>query len=159
MAQSTWHRVYRVEIAAPADEIFERLVDLPSYGTWLTNSDSYGSTTSVEPYPVQVGSRYHDGKPDDSGRSWWGTVTGLQRPGSIDFHHTIAVKELRATVDVHIHYSVEPAGNAATTVERWLVLDFRMPVVLRPLRRAIVSSFDKENLRTLAALKQSCETT
>jgi hypothetical protein len=43
------------------------------------------------------------------GKSWWGTVTGFQPPGSIDFHHTITVRQLRAMVDVHIHYSFEPA--------------------------------------------------
>ena len=83
-------------------------------------------------------------------------MTGFQRPGSIDFHHTILVGQLRARVDVHIHYAIEPdTGRAdSTKVERWLVLDFAMPLVLRPLRRAITSAFDKENVRTLAAVKQ-----
>jgi hypothetical protein len=57
-----------------------------------------------------------DGKPGQSGKDWWGSVTGFQRPGSIDFHHTIHVRQLRATVDVHIHYF-----NALTAVpgESW----------------------------------------
>jgi hypothetical protein len=63
---------------------------------------------------------------------------------------------LRATVDVHIHYSFEPE-QAGTIVNRWLILDFSMPVAFRPLRPAITAKFDKENLRTMAAIKQYAE--
>jgi len=66
------------------------------------------------------------------------------------------VAQLRATVDVHIHYSIEPE-NASTRLSRWLVLDIAMPVITRPLRGLIISSFDKENLRTMAALKTYAE--
>lgn len=58
---------------------------------------------------------------------------------------------------MHIHYSIE-AENGSTRVSRWLVLDISMASLIRPLRRLIVSSFDKENLRTLAALKKYAET-
>jgi len=63
---------------------------------------------------------------------------------------------LRATVDVHIHYSFEP-DQTGTVVNRWLILDFRMPVALRLLRPLITAQFDKENLRTMAAVKQYAE--
>jgi hypothetical protein len=65
------------------------------------------------------------------------------------------VTQLRATVDVHIHYSFEPE-NASTRASRWLVLDISMPAITRPLRRLIIS-FDKENLRTMAAVKEYAE--
>jgi hypothetical protein len=51
-----------------------------------------------------------------------------------------------------------PVGLAGTVVNRWLVLDFRMPIAFRPLPPAITASFDKENLRTMAAVKQYAET-
>jgi hypothetical protein len=57
---------------------------------------------------------------------------------------------------VRIHYSFEPV-NAGTQVSRWLVLDIKMPAIARPLRRLIISSFDKENLRTMAAVKKYAE--
>ena len=98
----------------------------------------------------------HDGKPDEPGKDWWGTVSGFQPPGSLDFHHTITLRQLRATVDVHIHYSLEP-GGAGTRVSRWLVLDIGMPRVLRPLRRLVTTFFDKENLRTMAAVAEYAE--
>jgi Polyketide cyclase / dehydrase and lipid transport len=153
---SQWHRLYTSRIAASSELLFGLLSDLPNYGQWLPPSDQYAGTTDVEPYPVRLGSRYHDGKPDEPGKDWWGSVTGYQPPGSIDFHHTIHVRQLRSAVDVHIHYSFEP-DETGTLVSRWLVLDFRMPVVVRPLRPAITSRFDKENVRTLAALKKYAE--
>jgi Polyketide cyclase / dehydrase and lipid transport len=158
MRASQWHKIYRVDIAAPPGFLFDLIADMPNYGRWLPSSQQFGNTTDVEPYPVELGSRYHDGKPNEPGKDWWGTVTGFQPPGALDFHHAIAVKPLRARIDVHIHYSFEP-GSVGTQVSRWLVLDISMPVVFRPLRPLIVKSFDKENVRTLAALKTYAERT
>jgi hypothetical protein len=68
----------------------------------------------------------------------------------------LRVRELGATIDVHIHYSLE-AADGATRVGRWLVLDIAMPVVARPLRGLIISGFDGENARTMAALAAYAE--
>jgi hypothetical protein len=154
---SLWHKFYTGDFAAPPALLFDLLADMPNYGRWLPGSEQFGRTTDVQPYPVQLGSRYHDGKPDEQGKDWWGEVVGFQPPGSLDFRHIIAVRQLRARVDVHIHYSIEVVG-AATCVNRWLVLDIDMPAVLRPLRRLITSSFDKENVRTMAALREYVST-
>jgi hypothetical protein len=129
---------------------------MPNYGRWLPGSAAFGETTDVDPYPVLLGTRYHDGKPDEPGKDWWGTVTGFQPPGSLDFHHTIQISQLRATVDVHIHYSFEQQGRG-TQVARWLLLDITMPILLRPLRRLIIRPFDLENVRTMAAVKNYAE--
>jgi hypothetical protein len=159
MSHSQWHRFYTSQVAAPPGLLFDLLSDMPNYGRWLPASGQFARTTDVEPYPVRLGSRYHDGNPDEPGKDWRGSVTGFQRPGSIDFHHTIRVRQLRATVDVHIHYSIEPEERAdqRTVVSRWLVLDVSMPVAFRPLRSAITTRFDQENLRTMAAVKQYAE--
>ncbi len=156
MARSQWHRFYTASVNAPAERLFLLLSDLPGYGEWLPGSAAFGQTTDVTPYPVRLGTRYHDGKPNQPGKDWWGTVTGFQPPGSLDFQHTIHVRQLAATVDVRIHYSLE-AADAGTVVSRWLVLDVTMPVVLRPLRPLITASFDKENARTIAALRRHAE--
>lgn len=159
MSHSQWHRFYTSQVAARPGLLFDLLSDMPNYGRWLPPSGQFGRTTDVEPYPVQLGSRYHDGKPDEQGKDWWGSVTGFQRLGSIDFHHTIRVRQLRATVDVHIHYSIEQEEQVdqRSVVSRWLVLDVSMPLALRPLRPAITARFDQENLRTMAAVKQYAE--
>jgi hypothetical protein len=158
MALSHWHKIYSAQVKAPSDLLFDLLSDMPNYTRWLPGSEEFGRTTDVEPYPVRLGSRYHDGKPDVPGKDWWGTVTGFQPPGSLDFHHTIKVRQLRATVDVHIHYSFEPGEGQTTSVRRWLLLDVNMPLFFRPLRRAITTSFDKENVRTMDAVKRYAET-
>jgi hypothetical protein len=156
MSSSQWHKFYSSQVSAPPALLFRLLSDMPNYGDWLPGSDQFAATTDVEPYPVRLGSRYHDGKPGEEGKDWWGTVTGYQPPGSIDFHHTIHVRQLRSTVDVHIHYSFEEQ-DGATRATRWLVLDIAMPLALRPLRRLITASFDKENIRTMAAVKRYAE--
>jgi hypothetical protein len=156
MARSQWHKFYTASIKAPADALFELLSDLPNYGDWLPGSQAYGQTTDVEPYPVRLGSRYHDGKPGMPGKDWWGTVTGFQPPGSVDFRQTIHLRQVLATVDVNIHYSLE-AQDDTTLVTRWLVLDVTMPVVLRPLRAVVMSRFNQESARTMAALKAYAE--
>jgi uncharacterized protein YndB with AHSA1/START domain len=148
-------RFHAIEHRPPA-VLFELLSDMPNYRRWLPGSSQFSETTDVEPYPVQLGSRYHDGKPVQSGKSWRGTVTGFQPPGSLDFHHTIQVSQLRATVDTHIHYSFEPQ-HGGTEVTRWLVLDIMMPILFRPLRALITKRFDDENVRTLAAVKVYAE--
>jgi hypothetical protein len=156
MTRSQWHKLYSVTVAATPGLLFSLLADMPHYGEWLPGSDAFGHTTDVDPYPVRYGSRYHDGKPDVPGKDWWGTVTGFQPPGSLDFHHTIHIPQLRATADVHIHYSLEP-HDEDTQVTRWLVLDITMPALMSPLRRLITASFDRENQRTMAALKHHAE--
>jgi len=156
MSRSQWHRFYTAKVAAPPELLFDLLSDLPNYGRWLPPSGQFAATTEVEPYPVRLGSRYHDGKPDEPGNDWWGCVTGFQRPGAIDFQQTIEVRQLRAVIDVHIHYSIEQDG-AGTQVARWLVLDVSMPLVFRPLRPLITAGFDKENRRTMTAVKQYAE--
>ncbi len=156
MSRSQWHRLYTADVAAPPELLFELLSDMPNYGRWLPGSAQFGRTTDVDPYPVQLGSRYRDGKPDEPGGDWRGTVIGFQPPGSLDFHHSIRVRQLMATIDVHIHYSLEHDGRN-TLITRWLVLDVRMPILLRPLRPAVISRFDKENVRTMTAVKEYAE--
>jgi hypothetical protein len=88
MPASQWHKFYSADVAAPPGALFELLADMPDYGRWLPGSRQFGQTTEVAPYPVQLGSRYHDGKPDEPGKDWWGTVTGFQPPGSSRRDHS-----------------------------------------------------------------------
>jgi Polyketide cyclase / dehydrase and lipid transport len=154
--KTLWHRLYSAHVVAPPPQLFDLLSDMPNYSRWLPPSAQFAATTDVEPYPVALGSRYHDGKPAEPGKDWWGTVIGFQPPGSVDFHHTIRVRQLFADVDVHIHYSFEPEDDG-TRVNRWLLLDITMPLLFRPLRRAITTKFERENVRTMAAVKDYAE--
>jgi hypothetical protein len=66
--------------------------------------------------------------------------------------HTIQVSQL-ATADTDIHCSFEPQ-QGGTELIRWLVSDISMPMLFRPLQKLIIMSFDDENVRTMAAVKQ-----
>jgi hypothetical protein len=156
LSSSQWHKFYSAKVAAPRNVLFELLSDMPNYRRWLPESEAFSHTTDVDPYPVELGSKYHDGRPDEPGKDWWGTVIGFQRPGSIDFHQTIPVTQLKATVDVRIHYSLE-SEDGGTRVSRWQVMDVYMPTIVRPLRSVIISKFDQEIARTMAAVKEFAE--
>jgi hypothetical protein len=156
MTTSRWHKLYSSEVAASPAVLFALLSDLPNYARWLPASKRFADTTDVEPYPVRRRSRYRDGRPGEPGKEWWGTVTGFQPPGSLDFHQTIPVSQLKAMVDVHIHYSLEQI-DGRTRVTRWHVMDITMPVLMRPLRQLILRSFDEEIVRTMTELKDYAE--
>src|ERR1700731_768296 len=114
MAVSQWHKLYTSDVGAPPAVFFGLLADMPNYGRWLPGSTAFGRTTDVEPYPVRLGSRYHDGKPDEPGKDWWGTVIGFQPPGSLDFHHTItpgANCEQRLTCTSTTRWSLAAPGH------------------------------------------------
>jgi hypothetical protein len=51
--------------------LFEPLADMPGCGRWLPGSKQFGKTTDVEPYPVQLGSRHHDGKLVSRAKNGW----------------------------------------------------------------------------------------
>jgi hypothetical protein len=156
MATSRSHKLYCSEIAASPAVLFALLSDMANYTRWLPRSATFAATTDVDPYPVRLGSRYRDGRPGERGKEWWGTVTGFQPPGSLDFHQTIPVSRLRAMVDVRIHYSLEQMGGR-TQLTRWHVMDITMPIILRPLRRLILRSFDDEIVRAMRELKEYAE--
>ncbi len=156
MSRSTWFHIYEADIAAPRESVFELIADLPRYPEWLPSSPQYAATTEVDPIPSGSGAGTRR-KPGQAGElDWWGTVTGFVPPGSIDFHHTIRVPQLLATVEADIHYSFEATGSG-TRLRRWLDLGFDMPFVLRPLRSLIIRPFDRENVRTIAALTRRAE--
>ena len=54
MARSQWHRFYNAKVVAQPAVLFELLSDMPNYGHWLPQSEAFGETTDVEPYPVQL---------------------------------------------------------------------------------------------------------
>jgi hypothetical protein len=70
--------------------------------------------------------------------------------------HETGERVVGLDVDVHIHYSLEQM-DGRTQVTRWHVMDITMPILLRPLRRLILRSFDHEIVRTMRELKEYAE--
>jgi uncharacterized protein YndB with AHSA1/START domain len=65
--------------------LFDLLADMPHYGRWLPDSDAFGGTRDVFPYPVQQGTRYIDYGPAGERH---GVVTQFDPPTRLVFHQT-----------------------------------------------------------------------
>jgi Polyketide cyclase / dehydrase and lipid transport len=136
------------------ETIFDLVADMPSYGRWLPNSNAFGGTVDVTPYPVRLGTTYLDSGPILKP----GSVTEFDPPRHISFHHTVQLRQglLNTSVDAQIRYSFEPK-EGGTFVERRLLLTFDLKGIVRLALPLILFGFRKENDRTLAALKKYVE--
>src|SRR5271163_4195911 len=152
---STWRKVFTTKIAGAPETIFDLVADMPNYGRWLPESQAFGGTTEISPYPVQLGTTYLDA---GSAGVRPGSVTGFDRPRFIAFHHTMLLNQgpLRADIDVHVRYKFEPEGGG-TLVVRELDLTIRMPGLLKLAEPLVLYGFRKENVRILAELKRYVE--
>ena len=152
---STSHPRFTARIEGSPEIIFDLIADMPNYGRWLPGSDAFGATTEVSPYPVRLGTTYLDAGP--AGRRP-GSVTGYDRPKSIAFYHTMALRRglLTANIEVNIRYTFEPV-EGGTFVIRDLDLTIQMPSLLTLARPFVVYAFRKENVRILAELKRYVE--
>jgi uncharacterized protein YndB with AHSA1/START domain len=139
---------FTVDIASPVERVFALIADLPNYHRWLPASGLYGATTQVSETPVTLGTTYVDGKQ----APLHGRVTEYRPPVALAFHQESRLLLSRLTID--IHYRLEPLG-AHTRVYRTTtprlsgVFALLQPLIVRPIRR--------ENLRTLAMMKQYLE--
>jgi hypothetical protein len=46
------------QIAGPPEVVFDLIADMPNYGRWLPDSNAFGGTVDVTPYPVRLGTIY-----------------------------------------------------------------------------------------------------
>ena len=148
------HHRFAADIEGSPDRLFDLLADMPNYGRWLPGSAAFGATTEVSPYPVRLGTTYLDAGPAGARP---GEVTAYNRPTYLAFHQTMALKALRANIDIDASYTLERFEHA-TRVTRDLDLAIDMPGVLKIVEPLVVFVFRKENLRTLARLKRYVET-
>jgi hypothetical protein len=152
---SVSHPKFTAHIEGSPETLFELVADMPNYGRWLPQSDAFGGTTRVTPYPVRLGTTYLDAGPAGERP---GAVTLFDPPRAITFQHTMLVKKgpLTANVDVDVRFAFEPVGRG-TLVTRDLDLAIEIPGVLWVLEPLVVRAFRKENLRILAELKRYVE--
>ena len=152
---STTHHEYTEQINGSPETIFDLVADMPNYSRWLPGSRSFGATSQVSPYPVQLGTTYLDGGPLGVRP---GSVTEFDRPKAIGFHQTMLVEQgpLAADCDIRIRVTFEPV-RGGTSVTRILDLAIQIPGLMRIADPLVVSSFCKENTRLLAELKRYVE--
>jgi uncharacterized protein YndB with AHSA1/START domain len=148
------HLRFTTQIAGPAGTIFDLVADMPNYARWLPDSDAFGGTVNVMPYPVRLGTTYLDAGPIEKP----GTVTEFDPPRRIGFFHTILVRRapLNTDIDARIRYTFEP-NEGGTLVLRELELAINLRGLYKLALPFILRSFRKENVRTLAHLKEYVE--
>jgi uncharacterized protein YndB with AHSA1/START domain len=142
------------QIAGTAETIFDLVADMPNYRRWLPDSDVFGGTVDVTPYPVRLGTTYLDAGPVEKP----GEVTEFDPPRHIGFRHTILVRRppLHTDIDVRIRYSLTP-NDGGTFVLRELDLIMNLRGLYKLASPLVLRSFRKENVRTLAHLKDYVE--
>ena len=139
---------FTIDIARPVEQVFALIADLPNYHQWLPPSGLYGTTTQVSDTPLTLGATYIDGKQ----ATLHGRVTEFRPPNALAFHQEAQLLLSRLSID--IRYRLEPLGDhtrvyRTTTPRLSGVLALLQPMIERPIR--------KENLRTLAMMKQYLE--
>lgn len=139
-------------IDAPAERVFDAIVDLPGYGRWLGPSADYRGTTDVSANPVTVGTTYRE--PSRLGVRR-GTVTRLSAPTHVAFHQPMTLRpRLFGVIDIRVTYSLTPVVGGVR-VER--VVTVMLPWQLRPVAWLVLPRFRRESARTVTALKAFAE--
>jgi uncharacterized protein YndB with AHSA1/START domain len=151
---STAHMQFTTQIAGAPEVIFDLIADMPNYGRWLADSDAFGGTVNVTPYPVRLGTTYLDAGSVEKP----GEVTEFDPPRHIGFHHTVMVRQalLKTDIDARIRYTLTSKGGG-TFVLRELDLLLNLPIFYKLASPLILRSFRNENVRTLACLKRYVE--
>ncbi|MRX11791.1 hypothetical protein GJ697_28580 [Pseudoduganella sp. FT25W] len=128
---------------------------MPAYQRWLPDSEAFGGTRDVQPYPVQQGTTYLDWGPAGERP---GVVTEFAPPHRLGFHQTMALRNgpLTADIDVRILYRLLER-DGATLVIRDLALTVQAQGWRRLFIPLIRYKFALENRRMMAALKVYAE--
>jgi uncharacterized protein YndB with AHSA1/START domain len=141
-----------IEIDAPAERVFEALVDLRGYGRWLRSSADYGGTTEISTDPVAAGTTYVE--PSRSGVRY-GTVTELVAPTRVTFHQPMTMRpRALGVIDIQVVCTLT-AKAGGVRVERVVTVD--LPWQLKAAKPLVLSRFRRESQRTILALKAFAE--
>jgi uncharacterized protein YndB with AHSA1/START domain len=140
------------DIHAPAERVFDALVDLREYGRWLSPSADYAGTTEISTDPVAVGTTYVERSRTGVRR---GTVTELVPPARVTFHQPMTMRPRAfGVIDIRVAYMVSPV-DAGVRVERVVMIE--LPWQLTPVAPLVLARFRRESRRTMAALKAFAE--
>lgn len=148
------HPRFTSQIGGPPEVVFDLVADMPNYGRWLPDSEAFGGTVDVTPYPVRLGTTYLDAGPVEKP----GSVTEFDPPEHISFHHTVLIRQwpLKTDIAARIRYTFEPT-EGGTFVLRELDLTMDLRGLFKLASPYLLWAFRKENVRTLAQLKRYVE--
>ena len=151
---SVSHMRFTTQVAGAPEVVFDLVADMSNYGRWLPDSDVFGGTVNVTPYPVRLGTTYRDAGSVEKP----GSVTEFDPPRHISFYHTVTIRRglLKTDIDARIRYTFEP-NQGGTFMLRELDLVMNLHGLYKLASPFILRSFRKENVGTLAHLKQYAE--
>lgn len=135
------------DIDAPAEKIFDLIVDFGGQDRWLSHSSSFRGTSLLSHGPVTLGSRYRESDPFGIRN---GTVTEFEPPAKVTFHQPMTLRLRAGTVDATVVYTLTPTAGS-THVTRTVTL--QIPRSLRLVQPLLIRAFRQESRRTLRALK------
>jgi uncharacterized protein YndB with AHSA1/START domain len=135
------------EIPAPAETVFDTIVDLRGYGEWLESSAECAGTTEISTDPIATGTTYVEQSPSGVRH---GEVTELDRPTRVTFHQPMTMKpRLLGVIDIRVTYTLTPTATGVHLARR-VTLAIGWPLALaRPL---VLRRFRRESRRTMDAL-------
>lgn len=140
---------FTIDIAAPREQVFALIADLPNYRRWLSPSNLYNTTTQVSDTQITLGTTYVDRSKQ---ATLHGRITEFRPPDTIAFHQETQMSIGRLIIE--IQYRLEALG-AGTRVYRTTTPKLSGVIVL--LQPVIVRSIRRENTRTLQMMKRYLE--
>jgi uncharacterized protein YndB with AHSA1/START domain len=139
----------QVQIKAPADKLWEVLVDLDSLSQWVPDNTS--PQTASQHSETMATARYYDATPFHNAEE---RATGWQE----DHHYAYEVKNIGPIKSAYNRFSLTPVGEGEAVLTQ--TLDFQMKLgPLGALMDTLVfrPQFRKQMEQSLAALKEYVE--
>ena len=138
---------FEADVDAPAERVFDLIVDFDGYSRWLPGSSNYRGTHEISANPVTMGTTYRE--PGLFGvRN--GRVVEYERPTKVTFHQPMTMQLGGGVIDVTVRYTLTP-NRDRTHVLR--VITVGLPWQLKLFGPVVVHQFRTGSARTLAALK------
>jgi len=144
-------QMFQANIRAPAEDIFDTIVDFAGQSRWLPKSLAYRGTDQISTEPVALGTTYRE--PGIFGVRK-GTVTELNRPTRVTFHQPMTMRAHLGVVDTTIRYELRSQSNSTQVTEFVAVTFSGMVRLLEPVFRGL---FRRERERTSRALQAFVE--
>jgi uncharacterized protein YndB with AHSA1/START domain len=150
MGSSTVRFESSTTIRRPADAVFERLADLPSYGLWMHRTGLFRRCGLTSEGPIQKGAAYFDATRMGT---FHGEVTGFEPPSRIGFQETLHWFGSPA-MQARVEYSLDEDQDR-TIVHHIAVGElFGWMRFMKPAAALLAKA---ERTRTLKSLRRSLE--
>jgi uncharacterized protein YndB with AHSA1/START domain len=151
LAESVVRFESRTVIRRPVGEVFDRLADVSSYGSWMHRTGLFRGCTLTSEAPIRRGTTYRDATRMGT---FDGEVTEFERPTRIAFRETLRWFG-RPMTQARPSYLLEEDGTS--TIVRHVAVG-ELYGWMRLMKPAAALMANRERTRTLNSLKRSLET-